>query len=272
MASIPGDVDGNLGKTERFVLQAASRGAEIVCFPELSISGYTLRSPESLGAAPRGEKIVRTLEALSRSAKMLILAGYVEVAENGEPFICHVVAGPEGLIGRYRKTHLSPQEKEVFRPGDDLPTYFHQGVAFGVQLCYETHFPEISTILALQGAEILFLPFASPRGTPDEKLRSWSRHLPGRAYDNSVFVVACNQAGGHAGGLSFPGVSLILDPAGRLIAGRAQEEEGMLFADLKADDLAQTRSHRMKYFLPSRRPELYRALLSQTTKGAQNIE
>jgi N-carbamoylputrescine amidase len=171
------------------------------------------------------------------------------------------------LVGVYRKTHLSPPEREIFRPGEELKTYAHQGIAFGIELCYESHFPEISTVLALQGAEILFLPHASPRGTPEGKLGSWLRHLPSRAFDNSVFVVACNQTGGSADGASFPGVALMLDPAGKLIASRAEEQEGMLIADLKAEDLAQTRNHRMKYFLPSRRPDLYGVLVSQESGG-----
>lgn len=262
MASTPGDVEGNLQKTERFVSEAAAQGAEIVCFPELSTHGYTLR-----GRADRpGEQgeILRRILGLACSHGILVLAGLIGEGESrGPSCICQVAAGPEGLIGLYRKTHLSPPEKEVFQPGNDLRAYSHRGITFGIQLCYESHFPEISTVLSLQGAEILFLPHASPRGTPEEKLRSWLRHLPGRSFDNSVFVVACNQTGGVADGPSFPGVALILGPAGRLIASRADTGEGMLIADLKEGELAETRGHRMRYFLPSRRPELYGGLLSK---------
>jgi len=267
MTSVPGDVEGNLDRTELFVSKAAARGAEIVCFPELSIHGYTLRKQEDRSGDQ--QETVRRIEDLARSHKILILAGLIMAGEYRRPCICQVAAGPEGLIGLYRKTHLSPPEKEVFLPGEELKTYSHKGIAFGIQLCYEAHFPEISAVLALQGAEILFLPHASPRGTPEEKLRSWLRHLPSRAFDNSVFVVACNQTGHSAGGPTFPGAALVLDPSGRLIASRAEGGEGMLIADLREDALAQTRSHRMRYFLPSRRPELYGALISQkkgTTK------
>ncbi|PKN24882.1 MAG: nitrilase [Deltaproteobacteria bacterium HGW-Deltaproteobacteria-21] len=261
MASIPGDVEGNFKRTERFVSGAAGRGAEIVCFPELSIHGYTLRNQEHrLGDH---QEIVRRIEDLARSQRILILAGLLIADEYRRPCICQVAAGPEGLIGLYRKTHLSPPEKEVFLPGEELKTYSHKGIAFGIELCYEAHFPEISAILALQGAEILFLPHASPRGTPEEKLSSWLRHLPSRAFDNSVFVVACNQTGDAEDGPSFPGVALVLDPSGRLIASRAEGGEGMLIADLREQTLAQTRSHRMKYFLPSRRPELYGGLVEK---------
>ncbi len=83
------------------------------------------------------------------------------------------------------------------------------------------------------------------------------RHLPARAFDNGVFVGACNPVGENGAGLSFPGVALLLGPDGRLMKGFHGEKEKMLFAVLKKGALKSTRRHRMKYFLPNRRPELY---------------
>ena len=257
MNSSLGEIEANLRKTASFVEEASTRGAEIVCFPELSLSGYTLQDPGRVCAARAREEIVREVEGLAKAQNVLILAGLIEKEGSRRPFISHLVAAPQGSLGLYRKTHLSPQERAVFRSGDDLKTFSYRGITFGIALCYESHFPEIATTLALKGAEILFLPHASPRGTPEEKLQSWTRHLPGRAFDNSIFVVACNQTGRHTGRISFPGTALALDPAGKMIASRAEEAEGMLLADLKADSLAQVRNHRMGYFLPYRRPELY---------------
>ena len=126
------------------------------------------------------------------------------------------------------------------------------------QLCYEAHFPEISTVMALKGAEIIFMPHASPRGTPSQKLDSWLRHLTARAFDNSVFVIACNQNGDNQRGLKFPGLALIIDPSGAVINKNISGEEGIAIADLKADTLEAVRGHRMRYFLPNRRPEMYK--------------
>ncbi|PKN65058.1 MAG: hypothetical protein CVU57_11630 [Deltaproteobacteria bacterium HGW-Deltaproteobacteria-15] len=100
MASIPGDVEGNLNRTERFVSEAAGRGAEIVCFPELSIHGYTLRSQEHrLGDQ---QEIVRRIEDLARSQRILILAGLLIADEYRRPCICQVAAGPEPAAGAHR--------------------------------------------------------------------------------------------------------------------------------------------------------------------------
>jgi N-carbamoylputrescine amidase len=113
------------------------------------------------------------------------------------------------------------------------------------------------------GADILFFPHASPRGTPSEKLSSWMRHLTARAFDNSVFVVACNQAGDNGEGLSFPATAVVLGPSGDLLARDTSGEEGLLVVDLKASLLAHVRRHRMRYFFPNRRPDLYRRLLDR---------
>ena len=106
------------------------------------------------------------------------------------------------------------------------------------------------------------MPHASPRGNPDEKLKSWLRHLPGRAFDNGVFVVACNQVGKTSEGLFFPGVIVALDPQGRILESYTGNEERMVLVELKAETLQETRSHRMKYFIPHRRAELYKDLVS----------
>ena len=93
-------------------------------------------------------------------------------------------------------------------------------------------------------------------------MKSWLRHLPGRAFDNGVFVVACNQVGKTGEGFVFPGVILALDPQGRILESYTGNEETMVFVELKAEVLQETRSHRMKYFLPHRRRELYADIVS----------
>jgi N-carbamoylputrescine amidase len=83
------------------------------------------------------------------------------------------------------------------------------------------------------------------------------RHLPARAFDNGLYVVACNQTGNNQSGLNFPGLSVILDPAGRIIKKNIGGKEDMIVADLRAEKLKKVRGHRMRYFLPNRRPDIY---------------
>ncbi len=257
MHSAPGDIDGNLQKTEAFVLEASGQGADIVCFPELSLSGYGLKDPEALCSPNRVEEVVRAITEMARAHEVVVLAGLIEWLEGQGPCISQIVAGPGGLLGRYRKTHLSPSEKGTYRPGNAFDVFPSGDILFGVQLCYDAHFPEISTIMALKGARVVFMPHASPRGESEEKKDSWLRHLPARAFDNALFIVACNQVGVTDLGFSFPGVAMVLNPAGRLVSAYTGNAENVLMADLKMAELEEIRAHRMRYFLPHRRPQLY---------------
>jgi len=260
MNSEPGEIDRNLDRTEAYVSDASRKDVDIICFPELSITGYLLKNPDRVYAGAGPEQIIDQLSGMARNRNLIIIAGLIEISDGVKPYISQVVAGPEGLLGIYRKTHLSPNEKDWYEAGERIDVFTHKDMIFGVQLCYESHFPEISTIMALKGAEIILIPHASPRGTPEEKTESWLRHLPGRAFDNALYVVACNQVGSTGEGLSFPGVALALSPAGRMIASYGGTQENMMLVDLSRDELQETRSHRMKYFMPNRRPELYRAI------------
>ncbi|MFH1350789.1 MAG: nitrilase-related carbon-nitrogen hydrolase [Pseudomonadota bacterium] len=264
MHSETGEVHKNLDRTKFFVSQASEMGADFVCFPELSITGYILRDPEKIYPHSTSQEIIGSLDKIARSKGLIVIAGMVEISEEGRPYISQVAAGPDGLLGLYRKTHLSPQERQCFEPGQSLHTFSYGDVIFGIQLCYEAHFPEISTVMALRGTHIIFMPHASPRGTPGEKIKSWLRHLRGRAFDNAIFVVACNQVGVTKEGPSFPGGAVVLNPAGRIIARFEENHENILLAELKMDALQEMREHRMKYFIPNRRPELYGEISSKS--------
>jgi N-carbamoylputrescine amidase len=247
----------NLERMDGWVAAARREGAEIVCFPELNITGYGIDPGIRASAQSLPGGTGQHLCVLSERHQMVILAGLVEKGGDGRVFASHLVAGPHGWLGAYRKLHIAPPEKSTFDAGQGAPVFEAAGIRFGIQLCYDAHFPELSTRMALDGAEVIFMPHASPRGTPKEKRNSWMRHLPARAFDNGVFVVACNQTGDNGAGLTFPGLAVAIGPDGRVIATETGGQEGLLVADLDADRLAAVRSHPMRYFLPNRRPDVY---------------
>lgn len=255
--SIAGDVDRNLGVTVQWTKNAHAQGASIVCFPELGLSGYCLDRSICARAAGAYEAAVYTLRQLAKDLGIVILAGTVRQDDvTGALFADHIVFAPDQPITAYTKLHIAPPEKGLFTPGDRIPVFKANGVVFGIQLCYDAHFPELSTCMAMDGADILFVPHASPRGTSKEKFESWMRHLPARAYDNGVFVVACNQSGKNGAGLDFPALAVALGPSGEVV-GKETTPEGMVVTDLSKNMLNDVRSHRMRYFLPNRRPDLY---------------
>ncbi|MBU0986394.1 MAG: nitrilase [Proteobacteria bacterium] len=247
----------NLDDMFKWVFAAKKEGADIVCFPELNVTGYSSLPEIKDAAQPVSGPTTQKLLHLAQREKIIILAGIVERDAMDRVFVGHLVIKPDGFLGVYRKLHIAPPERSVFTAGDQIPLFDAQGARFGIQLCYDAHFPELSTDMAVNGAEIIFMPHASPRGTPEEKYRSWMRHLPARAYDNSLFVIACNQTGENNKGLEFPGLAVVIGPSGKIIAKDVSGREGILIADLKAADLNRVRKHKMRFFLPNRRPELY---------------
>jgi predicted amidohydrolase len=264
MKSLPGEIDKNLERIRSFICQASDKRAAIICFPELSITGYILEKPEAGCSPALFEEASQQVLEMAGTNGVLVMAGIIEaMKDGGKPYITQILVGPGGLLGRYRKTHLSPPEQEAYRPGEEIPVYQCSHFTFGIQLCYESHFPEISTLMSLKGAEAIFMPHASPRGEPEEKLESWLRHLPSRAFDNGLYLVACNQVGQGSEGLFFPGTILALSPSGRIMERYCGTEDKMVLVDMKASEIEEVRSHRMKYFLPHRRPELYQDLLSR---------
>ncbi len=258
MHAEPGQVDENLAVIARFTAEAAAKGADIVCFPECSLTGYSLDPGQANACAISLDRAGSLLNAVARDSGVVVIAGLAEDSGDAGFFITQVVVGPEGLIGVHRKSHLGPPERGLYQATGTIGTVSFRGITAGIQLCYETHFPEISTTMALSGAEVLFCPHASPRGTGEEKLLSWLRHLPARAFDNGVFVVACNQVGKTSAGFSFPGVAVVIGPDGRVDATYTGNEERILLASLQATKLINIRENRMAYFLPHRRPPLYK--------------
>jgi len=257
-----GKIRHNINALVKRVKEAKKKDATLICFPEMNITGYSTRKKIVDSAQFVPGSVTGELAELAEKENIVILAGLAEKDKKGRIFAGHLVVTPQGLSGVYRKLHIAPPEQKIFSPGRHIPLFEAHGVRFGIQLCYDAHFPELSTRMALNGADIIFFPHASPRGTHEEKYISWMRHLTARAYDNSVFVVACNQAGENKKGLNFPGIALVIDPSGNVIAKDLSGKENMIVVDLKSDDLTKVKNHKMRFFLPNRRSDIFNLPIS----------
>lgn len=256
--SVTGDTTGNLAGIKHWAAAAKQQGAELVCFPELSATGYHIREPIGAAAETIPGPASEFIAQISATHNISILAGIAEKS-GSKIYASHILAKPDtGVAGVYRKLHLGPPEQKVFTRGTKIPPLFQtRGLCLGVQLCYDAHFPGLSTKMAVNGADILFIPHASPGNSPEDKMASWMRHLTARAFDNSVYVAAVNAAKDNGCGLCFPAVAMLISPEGKVIDSYAGMDENMLVADLSLDLLQAVRAHPMKYFLPNQRPDLY---------------
>ena len=252
-----GQLEHNLERTRYWAKQAQKKNARLVCFPEMNLTGYSNRDEIKAQAISASGREIASLVKLSADLKVALLVGFAERGPNDATYASHLAIPPGGRTAIYRKIHLAPPERDHFLPGESLPLFVWSGMRFGIQLCYDAHFPELSTMMAEARADVIFIPHASPRGQAATKHQSWMRHLPARAFDNGLFVVACNQTGDNQNGLSFPGNAVAFSPSGEIINTRLSGKSGILVADLKAAQIRHVRSHRMRYFLPNRRPALY---------------
>ena len=184
---VPGDADANAEKIISYMHQAADKGAELAVFPECSLSGYAPERAEELAL----NTCVRPVTAVEKAAGKLGIAvcfGFMERHEGRLYISQEMYCGGERTI--YRKTHPGSREAMYFEAGNEFPV--SRGlVCCGMQLCWESHIPEISSGYRKQGAQLLLFPYAS--GMSGERCKdNWQVHLPARASDNGCFAAACN--------------------------------------------------------------------------------
>lgn len=261
MEALVGKTSINLEKTQNYIKRAAEQKADLICFPELSIHGYS-RYSSLLPAEPVPGDSSEAISRMAREAGLVVLAGLAEKSAGVKPYITQLVVYPDGRVLQYRKTHLGRSELPYFTAGDELPVFAGEKGKFAVEICWDLHFPEVTTVLSLKGCEVVFAPHASPTVVGDRR-QIWLKYLAARAYDNAVFVAACNLTGGNGLGHTFCGGAMVIDPKGSPIAEAFNNKEELLLADLDPTLIntirgRQSRSMRHIFYLEARRPELYR--------------
>ena len=248
MCSELGNKERNCEKiTEKIV----SSDSDLICFPEASLTGYTFNDPGPY-AIRKDDELVRMICDASSEKGITAVFGFLEDRE-GEIMVTQAVAD-NGNISLYRKTHLGVSERRVFTPGDIIEPISTSKMKIGLALCWESHFPEISTLLALKGAQVILMPFASPLDA-ERRVELWKRYIPARAYDNGVYAGTCNSVKGDRGG-----GALFVDRTGNVIAETKTRGESEVTVEIDISPRmpcpVASKMHGSD-FLASRRPELY---------------
>lgn len=257
-----GDVAGNLAGCLARLDEAASAGCDLVVFPECALTGYMFDDPEAARrcAEPIPGPSTNALAAACARTGLHCVVGMLE-ADAGALRNTAVLLGPDGLVGRYRKSHIACLGVDCFTvPGDEPYAVFDTPIGrIGLEVCYDWRFPEISRVLALQGAEII----AHPTNSPVQAREVAEFMTRARACENAVFFLTANRCG-REGGATFFGWSQIVDPGGRRIA-EAAADEALVVCDLDLD-LARAKTRRpgdggySVSLFDDRRPELYAAI------------
>jgi NAD+ synthase (glutamine-hydrolysing) len=245
-----GDFDGNVSKIIQYIEKAKKLKADIVAFPELSISGYP---PEDL--LLKTQFINNNLDALKTVQKstgnITAIVGFVD--KRDDIFNAAAILYNRKLIDVYHKMYLPNygvfDEYRYFQAGTRCPVYQIGDTWIGVNICEDIWYPEgPSRIQSLAGAEVIININASPYRIGKGKFRETM--LSTRATDNMVIIAYINITGGQDE-LIFDGQSMILDQDGKVIARGKQFREDLIVADLDLEGIMMRRLH-----APLRRQEI----------------
>jgi predicted amidohydrolase len=248
-----GDKAANLEKITRQIREAAAAGVEIVCFPELALSGYECDDADGGGGPCRlhmeaAETIpgaaTDVFGQVCRDHGIYAIVGMPErdPDESERLYISAAVIGPEGLLGKHRKTSvIGPplfSEPRCFQPGAEMAVFPTAHGIIGVLICYEFSFaPELSRICYLKGARILFNLNSSPLA--DGKPEFLTQQTGARATESLIYSVTSNRVGREAN-RTYYGHSTIAGPEyprlNRVFA-RGGDEEQLVTASLPLDAL-----------------------------------
>ncbi len=258
-----GDKDYNIGNIEQKVKDAGRQGANIVVFPELTLTGYSIRDLAYELAEPIPGPSVNRLVGIAKKERMYVVCGMPERSGRAQAVLCNtaMLLGPEGYIGKYQKmylpTHSIFEEKRYFRPGNRTPVFQTSIGKVGLLVCYDIFFPEVSRILRLKGAQLIICISASP----SRRRRFFEVLTTARAIENTAFLAYVNLVGVEDG-LQFWGGSRLIAPNGAILAQARYDEEDLVVVSIDLADLKRT-----EIFVPTLRdlrPELYESLREET--------
>ncbi|MEP6820769.1 MAG: nitrilase-related carbon-nitrogen hydrolase [Chthoniobacterales bacterium] len=247
-----GDVPANVAKMRDFCARAKDGGAELIVFPEMADTGYSMSVIKSQ-AQKWSEGAVPALRETARALSLNIISGLSE-REGADIYNSQVAIDAHGeTVAKYRKAHLfAPgDEDETFRAGADFTTFPLGPWRVGLSICYDLRFPEVYRALAVeQGANVLVVSAAWPFPRV-EHLRVLA---VARAIENQSYVILSNRTGTDAG-VTCCGSSAVIDPAGVLVAAASAEREELITAEFSPEVLKTVRA-RMAAFA-HRRLDLY---------------
>ncbi len=237
----------NLRRAEEMVASAAKAGAEIIFFPEMSFTGFSMQVSRT--GETDGETAARMQQYAQRYGIAVGFGWVKKAGAHGENH--YTVTDKTGaVLADYIKVHpfSFSGEDRYFAAGDRPVIFTYGGITFGLFICYDLRFPEIFRAVSAE-AEVLVVA----ANWPEKRIAHWNRLLEARAIENQAWVLGINCVGEQQG-QHYNGSSRAVDPAGET-ADALTDREGMIFCGI-GDEAAQLRSSFPA--LKDRRTALYR--------------
>ena len=229
-----GDIDGNSQLIEKWIKLAQLQQAELIAFPELTITGYP---PEDLVLYDNFIEANKTaLRHIATKVKDIVaVVGFVD-SEDGKLFNSAAVLHQGKIVTTYRKIHLPNygvfDERRYFTPGDECPVISIRGIKIGINICEDIWEPiGPSEVQRKAGAQIIINLNSSPYQLGKHRHRE--EIVSDLSRRNNIYTLYTNQIGGQDE-LVFDGGSMLFDPDGKLLGNSPRFEESLLVADIKA--------------------------------------
>jgi predicted amidohydrolase len=243
------DKAANLKEAERWIREAASRGAKIVALPEV-FNWRGSKKIEREYAEPIPGPTSKAMATLATELGITLMAGSILEAIPGseKSYNTSLLFDPSGkLLASYRKIHLfdvdlangvALRESDTRAHGGQVAVGRDELCTMGLSVCYDLRFPELYRGLAQQGAQIIFVPAAFTAYTG---AAHWEPLLRARAIENQAYVIAPGQFGQSTSSFETHGHTMIVDPWGKILAELA-DGPGVISAEIDLDHLEKVRS------------------------------
>jgi NAD+ synthase (glutamine-hydrolysing) len=242
-----GDVESNLEKHLSLVKQARAEGADLLVFPELSLTGYVLQDLASAVAhSPTSDDPIfsQLLQHLD------LVVGFVDEDRRHRFYIASAYLSRGTLVHVHHKVYLPTyglfDEGRFFAWGDSVRAFDCRFGRVGLLICEDFWHASPPYLLWLDGADLLLFNSASPgrglRNEPQLESARWVEHI-NRAYASlfTAFVAHANRVG-YEDGLNFWGGSTLFDPNGELLAKGPYHQEALTLAEIDLNQLHRTRA------------------------------
>ena len=255
ISCVLGDFTANLRKARDFAVLAKKSGAELIVFPEMVDTGYSMPVIQK-HAKKWSDGAVPELQEIAKETSIAI-AGGISDRDGASIFNSQVLVNAQGeVVAKYRKTHLvtaAPLDERVcLSPGNEFVSCKVENFNVGLSICYDLRFPEMArTLVVDRGANVIVNSSAWPV-VRAEHLRILAL---ARAVENQSYFIIANRAGTDDG-VTFCGSSLIIDPSGAILAAASPDREELIEAEISEQLIADVRT-RVTVFA-HRRPELYK--------------
>ncbi len=227
MELIAGSPQKNREKVTHWVERQIKKDKpDIIVLPEMWTTSYVLDQLEHI-ADESGEPTKTFLSDLAKQHHINIIGGSIANKINSKIYNTSLVFNRSGeLVYEYSKIHLVPMlnEPSYLTGGQEKARTFElDGIRMGVIICYDLRFPELARNLALDGAQVLFIPAEWPK----PRTNHWTSLQVARAIENQMYVVSSNNVG-ILNGVEYTGASLIVDPWGEVLAKGSENQEETL--------------------------------------------